>query len=90
MLSNPLDNKRTKIVATIGPASWEKETIRKMIIAGMNVARINFSHGDHETHDRTIDRVREVAEEEGVVIAILCDIQGPKIRVGKLKKPLST
>jgi len=89
MLSNPLDNKRTKIVATIGPASWEKETIRKMIIAGMNVARINFSHGDHETHDRTIDRVREVAEEEGVVIAILCDIQGPKIRVGKLKKPIN-
>lgn len=88
MHSNPLDNKRTKIVATIGPASWDKETIRRMIIAGMNVARINFSHGEHETHERTIETVRQVAEEEGIVIAILCDIQGPKIRVGEVEPPI--
>ncbi len=89
MLGNLLDTKRTKIVATIGPASWDEETIRHMIRAGMNVARINFSHGEHETHDRTIDLVRKVAKEEGVVVAIMCDIQGPKIRVGKIAEPLT-
>ena len=81
-----LDAKHTKIVATIGPASRDEETLREMIRAGMNVARINFSHGDHKTHGETIDRVRRVAQEEDAVIAILCDIQGPKIRIGKLEK----
>jgi len=80
------DSKHTKIVATIGPASRDPETLRAMMRAGMNVARINFSHGDHKTHGATIDTVRRVAEEEDVVIAILCDIQGPKIRIGKLEK----
>lgn len=88
MLRNQLDSKRTKIVATIGPASWERETIRKMIRAGMNVARINFSHGDHERHSLTIDTVREVAEEESAVITIMCDIQGPKIRIGQVTEPV--
>lgn len=77
-----LDSKRTKIVATLGPSSWDDDTIRAMIRAGMNVARINFSHGDHERHGRTIAAVRRIADEEGVVVAILCDIQGPKIRIG--------
>jgi pyruvate kinase len=81
---NPGNGKRTKIVATIGPASRDPETIRQMIRAGMNVARINFSHGDHETHGETIDRVRRVAQEENAVVAILCDMQGPKIRIGKV------
>ncbi len=88
MITNQIYNKRTKIVATIGPSSWDAETIRQMIRAGMNVARINFSHGDHETHSRTIDLVRQVAEEENSVVAIMCDIQGPKIRIGKLAQPL--
>lgn len=88
MLGNQLDNKRTKIVATIGPSSWDEETIRLMVRAGMNVARINFSHGEHETHSKTIDTVRKVADEEGVVVAIMCDIQGPKIRIGKVAKPI--
>lgn len=88
MLGNQLDTKRTKIVATIGPASWDEDTIRLMIRAGMNVARINFSHGEHETHSQTIDTVRKVADEEGVVVAIMCDIQGPKIRIGKVTKPI--
>ncbi len=83
-----LDDKKTKIVATLGPASWEKETIRRMVRAGLNVARINFSHGDHERHGQTIDIVREVAEEEGTVVSILADIQGPKIRLGKVKDPI--
>ncbi len=74
--------KRTKIVATIGPASETPETLRAMIRAGMNVARINFSHGDHETHGRRIDLIRKLAEEERQVVAILADIQGPKIRIG--------
>ncbi len=81
-----LNRKHTKVVATIGPASRDPETLRAMIQAGMNVARINFSHGDHKTHGETIDTVRKIAAEEDAVIAILCDIQGPKIRIGKLEK----
>jgi len=78
----PLDSKSTKIVATIGPASQDPEVIRQMIHAGMDVARINFSHGTHETHQRVIETVRRVAQEENVTVAILSDIQGPKIRIG--------
>lgn len=84
MVKNGINGKRTKIVATIGPASQDEETIREMIRNGMNVARINFSHGDHTTHGENIDRVRRVAEQERAVVAILCDIQGPKIRIGKV------
>lgn len=76
--------KRTKIVCTIGPASSDVETLRKMIKAGMNVARLNFSHGSHADHAKLIKRIRKVAEEEGEPIAILQDLQGPKIRVGNL------
>jgi pyruvate kinase len=77
-----LNRKHTKIVATIGPASEDPEVIRAMIQSGMNVARINFSHGDHETHGRRIETIRRVAKEEKEVVAILADIQGPKIRIG--------
>jgi pyruvate kinase len=73
---------KTKIVATIGPASDNAETIRKMLHAGMDVARINFSHGDHETHIKTFETLRRVAQEEGKVLAILGDLQGPKLRLG--------
>jgi len=79
-----LHSKHTKIVATIGPASANEETIRAMIRAGMDVARINFSHGDHDTHGGVIEMVRRIAEEENATVAILCDIQGPKIRIGKV------
>ncbi len=81
-----LDSKLTKIVATIGPASSDPETLRAMIRGGMNVARINFSHGDHQTHGETIDHIRRLAAEEGAVVAVLCDIQGPKIRIGELQQ----
>ena len=81
-----LDSKHTKIVATIGPASSDPETLRAMIRGGMNVARINFSHGDHQTHGETIDHIRRLAAEEGTVVAVLCDIQGPKIRIGELQQ----
>jgi pyruvate kinase len=88
VVANHFHNKRTKIVATIGPASWNEDMLRQMIRTGMDVARINFSHGDHERHSKTIDEVRRIAKEEGAVIAIMCDIQGPKIRVGQIKVPL--
>lgn len=74
--------KRTKIVATIGPASRDTETIRGMLRAGMNVARINFSHGSQQDHIETISRLRRTADEENVVLGLLGDLQGPKIRLG--------
>lgn len=82
MVKHRFNGKRTKIVATIGPASRDEETIRQMIRSGMDVVRINFSHGTHETHGETIDRVRRIAREENAVIAVMCDLQGPKIRIG--------
>jgi len=84
-LVSQLDTKRTKIVCTIGPASDSEDTLRQMIRAGMNVARINFSHGEDAVHLERIERIRRVAAEEDAVIAILCDLQGPKFRLGKLK-----
>lgn len=76
---------RTKIVATIGPASNKPEVIRKMLAAGMNVARVNFSHGDHEAHTATVKMLREIAAAEGKVLAILGDLQGPKLRLGHVR-----
>ncbi len=75
---------RTKIVCTIGPASNSTEMMRKLIRAGMDVARINFSHGDQATHGRTIATLRQVAEEEGWLVAVMADLQGPKLRVGEI------
>jgi pyruvate kinase len=80
--------RKTKVVATIGPASWDEEVLRAMMRAGMDVARINFSHGEHDSHAETIAKVRKIAQEENRVVAVLCDLQGPKIRIGKLKDPL--
>lgn len=77
-------SKRTKIVATIGPASYKENVLRRMMQVGMNVARINFSHGDYATHANAISMIRRLADEEGKVIAILGDLQGPKIRLGSL------
>lgn len=79
--------KRTKIVGTLGPASSSPEMIRELIEAGLDVARINFSHGTHEGHARTIGNVRRVAAELGRAVAILGDLQGPRIRVGLLDAP---
>ncbi|MGA7932909.1 MAG: pyruvate kinase [Kovacikia sp.] len=75
---------RTKIVATIGPASDSPDMIRKMMLAGMNVARLNFSHGKYEDHAERIERLRSVSEELGLPLMLLQDLQGPKIRVGDL------
>ncbi|NDJ75218.1 MAG: pyruvate kinase [Chloroflexi bacterium] len=79
-------HKRTKIVATIGPKSEDIGMLRSMIRAGMDVARINFSHGNHETHARSIANIRKLAKEEKRVVAVLADIPGPKIRLGDLKQ----
>ncbi len=81
-----LPNKRTKIVCTLGPASHDPEMIEKMVLAGMNVARLNFSHGTHEDHAKMIATIRAIAIKLGQPIAILQDLQGPKIRVGDLPK----
>jgi pyruvate kinase len=76
--------RRTKIVCTIGPASDTEDRLAALIEAGMNVARLNFSHGTHEEHAATIGRVRRVANRMNKAIAILQDLQGPKIRTGNL------
>ncbi|MBM4428540.1 MAG: pyruvate kinase [Chloroflexi bacterium] len=80
--------RRAKIVATIGPASDSEQALESLVKAGMNVARLNFSHGTHEQHAMRVARVREVSKKLGVPIGILQDLQGPKIRVGKLDAPL--
>ena len=74
--------RRTKIVCTLGPASRTREKIEQLVRAGMNVARINFSHGTHEQHAEVIGRVREVSAKLGKPIAILQDLSGPKLRLG--------
>ena len=77
--------RRTKIVATIGPASESPEIIAQLVDAGVNVFRLNFSHGTREDHGIAIDRIRNAAQEKSESIAILQDLQGPKIRVGALR-----
>ena len=76
--------RRTKIVCTIGPSSSSPEVMRSLMLAGMNVARMNFSHGTHEQHRKVYDDLRSVAAELGHNLGILLDLQGPKIRTGKL------
>ena len=78
-----LADRRTKIVATIGPATKAKENLKKALMSGMNVARLNFSHGTHEDHLQVIKDLRALSEELNAPITILQDLQGPKIRVGR-------
>ncbi len=77
--------RRTKIVATLGPASCDRDTVKDLILAGMNVARLNFSHGDHKTHTETLKTVRSVAKELNVIIAVFQDLCGPKVRITPIK-----
>ena len=77
--------RRTKIVATLGPASDDVDTIARLIQAGVNVFRLNMSHGEHAAHRATFERVRRLAEQAGRYIAILADLSGPKIRVGRFE-----
>jgi pyruvate kinase len=77
--------RRAKIICTIGPASNSEPMMRDLLRVGMDVARLNFSHGTHEEHARNIERLRRAAQKEGRTVCILQDLQGPKIRTGRLK-----
>ena len=76
---------KTKIIATIGPATSSKEKLRELIEAGVNVCRLNFSHGTHEDHLEVINRILELNDELGTNIAMLADLQGPKLRIGEVE-----
>lgn len=78
--------KRTKIVATLGPASTNKDTLSNMIALGVDVCRLNFSHGSQEDHQKAIENIREIIDETNIPLSILADLQGPKIRIGKMKE----
>ncbi len=77
--------RKTKIVATIGPATSSKEMLSKIINAGVNVCRVNFSHGSYKDHEEVINNIRAINKEQGRFTAILADLQGPKIRIGKIE-----
>jgi pyruvate kinase len=83
-----LTPRRTKIVATLGPVSSSRETVLALGQAGIDAARLNFSHGTHEEHAERVRLVREVQEELGRPIAVIADLQGPKLRVGELEEPV--
>ena len=75
----------TRILATLGPASNDRETILEMVKAGANAFRLNFSHGEQKDHADRVDIIREIAKETGQPIAILADLQGPKLRIGEVE-----
>ena len=79
--------KKTKIVATIGPSSDSIEVIKSLIQEGVNVFRLNFSHGTHEYHKSTIEKIKEASNDLKIRVGVLQDICGPKIRVGALNEP---
>ncbi len=81
-----LPNHKTKIVCTIGPASESREVMEQMIRAGMNVARLNFSHGDFVSHEKTIQNLRAASQSLGQRLAIMADLPGPKMRIGQFSK----
>ncbi|HEY2440859.1 MAG TPA: pyruvate kinase, partial [Solirubrobacteraceae bacterium] len=81
--------RRTKIVATIGPASRDPQTLERMVEAGLDVARLNFSHGDRDLHAENAARVRAASAAVGRPVAILQDLPGPKLRIGALKEDIA-
>src|SRR5512136_2459793 len=81
-----LPNHKTKVVCTIGPASESREVIEEMILAGMNIAGLNFSHGNFESHKKVIESLRAAANRAGRRVAIMADLPGPKIRIGQFAK----
>ncbi|MBI5234151.1 MAG: pyruvate kinase, partial [Deltaproteobacteria bacterium] len=82
-----IPNRKSKIIATIGPATSSAEAIEGLISAGANVLRLNLSHGTREVHGAVIAAIRHVSEKLKNPVAILLDLQGPKIRVGRLNNP---
>jgi pyruvate kinase len=85
MMTEKISYNKTKIVATIGPASNSKDMLRALVKEGVDVFRLNFSHGSHADHQKVIDSVREINEELGSTVALLLDLQGPKIRIQEMK-----
>ena len=81
-------DRRTKIIATIGPVSSDEETLGRLVDAGMDGARLNFSHGTHDEHRENARRVRAVQATAGRSLALIADLQGPKIRIGDLDAPV--
>ena len=79
-------NKKTKIVATLGPATNTKETLTELASSGVNVFRINFSHADYEDVKKRVKQIREINHENGYNVAVLADLQGPKLRVGVMEE----
>lgn len=77
--------KKTKIVATLGPATADKAVLKQMILEGLNVCRLNFSHGSHKDLKKSIEMIREINNETGYNVAILADLQGPKIRTYEME-----
>ena len=77
-----IQERKTKIVCSLGPSSFEDSVVRDLVLAGMNIARLNFSHGTHESHRASIERVRRVCAELGTSVAIMLDTKGPEIRTG--------
>src|SRR6202167_3461832 len=82
----PRAARRAKIICTIGPARHSEPSMRDLLHLGMDVARLNFSHGSHEDHAQTVERLRRAAQKEDRTICILQDLQGPKIRTGRLER----
>ena len=80
-----MTSRKTKIVATLGPSSNSEEMLARMIMAGVNVVRLNFSHGTAEEHIKRAEMVRAIAIKLNRPIGVLCDLQGPKIRIGKFE-----
>jgi pyruvate kinase len=79
------DERRTKIIATVGPASWEPDVLARLIEAGADVFRLNFSHADRDRHARTVEAIRRAGEQAGREVAVLGDLPGPKLRIGELR-----
>ena len=85
-----IENRKTKIICTIGPASESKEMMTKLVENGMNIIRLNFSHGDYEEHGNRIKNIREVVKETGKNVAILLDTKGPEVRLGDFENGSET
>src|SRR5439155_18510825 len=82
----PHSMRSTKIVATLGPSSSEPAVLERMVRAGVDVVRLNFSHGTADDHERRAALIKEIASKVGRTVGIMCDLQGPKIRVGKFRE----
>jgi len=80
-----MQKRKTKIICSLGPSSSSDDVVRELILAGMNIARLNFSHGTHETHRQSIERVRRISSELGIHVAVLLDTKGPEIRTGRVE-----